>query len=268
MTGRRTHWTLTAWTVLVAVFVLAPFFVVFYVSFTPYEYLKPPRLPELSVRWYLEILQRPKLLQGFYRSVLVGVASSAVALVLGSLAGYAIAKSRFRLREFFSTALMLPLMIPGVVLGLFLLVMFTHAGFGSPLLRLVAGHVVITLPYAVRMMHAAFETFDASMILVARNLGAGNWTIVRRILLPLLRPAMLATAGFTFIVSFDNLTVSLFLVSPEFVTLPVAIYSYITEVTDPTVAAVSALLILLSYVLFFTLERLWGIGRLFQGGPS
>jgi putative spermidine/putrescine transport system permease protein len=268
VTPRQTHWTLSVFALLAAVFILAPFLVVLYISFTPYEYLKPPRLSELSVAWYRELLNRPKFVEGFFRSVLVGLASSVVSLVIGSLAGYALARGRLPFRELLATALLFPLMIPGVVLGLFLLVMFTELGISGTFTRLVASHVVITMPYAVRMMHAAFEVFDPAMILVARNLGAGPWTIIRRIVLPLIRPALLATASFTFIVSFDNLTVSLFLVTPEFVTLPVAIYSYITEVTDPAVAAVSTLLIAFAYLLFFTLERLWGIGRIFQGGPT
>ncbi len=266
MKGMRKSWPLASVNLLMAVFMLAPLAVVVYVSFTPYNYLKFPGLSELSFRWYQAIADRPAFIQGFLKSVLLAGISSGLSLIIGSLASYGIVRSRFRGRDFLNTVLMFPLLIPGVVLGLFLLILFAQLGVSSTFLRLLAGHVVITMPYAIRTMHSAFEVLDPRMEQAARNLGAGSWTIARRIVFPLVLPAAAATACFAFIVSFDNLTVSLFLVRPEFVTLPVTIYTYITEVTDPAVAAVSTLLIALSYTVFYILERVWGIGKVFKGG--
>lgn len=270
MNREKTNGPLAIFNAIMVVFILAPLIVVVYISFTPFDYLKPPGLTELSFRWYREIMERPAFMQGFLRSIELAGVTSTLSLIFGSLAAYVIARGRFKGRELLSTAMMFPLMIPGVVLGLFLLIMFSKTSVSSTFLRLIAGHVVITLPYAVRTMLSAFEVLDPQMEQAARNLGASGWAITWRIVLPLVRPATVATVCFVFIVSFDNLAVSLFLVRPEFVTLPVTIYNYITEVTDPAVAAVSTLLITLSYIIFYILERLVGIGKVFgvSGKPS
>jgi putative spermidine/putrescine transport system permease protein len=254
--------------VLVAAFVLLPLVVVIYVSFTPAEYLRLPAPGEVSLRWYREMLHRPDFGDALVKSLWLGAATTGISLVVGSLAAYGLVRYRFPGRMVLGTLFMAPLMVPGVVLGLFLLIFFASVRLDGTFTALVAGHVLITMPYVVRTMYAGFAVLDPQLELAARNLGARGPAVAARVIVPLMRPAVLAAAGFAFLMSFDNLTLSLFLVSPGFTTLPVRMYYYVTDVTDPMMAAVSTCLIAGSCALVLLLERLVGVTRFFGGQPA
>lgn len=253
---------------VVVAFVLVPLAVVVYVSFTPADYIRVPAPGELSLRWYREILRRPDFADAFLKSLLLGGAATGISLLVGSLAAYGLVRYRFPGRTVLSTLCLAPLMVPGVVLGLFLLIFFANLRLDGTFGALLAGHVLITIPYVVRTMVAGFAMLDPQLELAARNLGARGRTVAARVIVPLIRPAVLASASFAFLMSFDNLTLSLFLVSPRFTTLPVRMYYYITDVTDPMLASVSTCLIAASCALVFVLERLVGVARLFGGEGS
>ena len=127
--------------------------------------------------------------------------------------------------------------------------------------HLVIGHVVITLPYVVRTVTASLQMLDPQMEDAARTLGAnGLWTFYR-VTLPLIRPGLVAGAVFAFVTSFDNFTVSMWLKDAEHVPMPLAIFSFITRFLDPTLAALSALLILMSVGIILTVERALGLQK-------
>ncbi len=250
---------------VVVAFVLVPLVVVVYVSFTPADYLRVPSPGELSLRWYREILRRPDFGDAFVKSLALGGAATGISLLVGSLAAYGLVRYRFPGRTALGTLFLAPLMVPGVVLGLFLLIFFANLRLDGTFGALLAGHVLITIPYVVRTMVAGFAMLDPQLERAARNLGARGRTVAARVIVPLIRPAVLASASFAFLMSFDNLTLSLFLVSPRYTTLPVRMYYYVTDVTDPMMASVSTCLIAGSCGLVFLLERLVGVGRLFGG---
>jgi putative spermidine/putrescine transport system permease protein len=259
---------LGAFNALAVAFVLMPLVLVVYVSFTPTDYVKVPSLGELSLRWYREMLHRPDFGDACLKSLALGAAATTISLLVGSLAAYGLVRYRFPGRGALGTLFLAPLMVPGVVLGLFLLIFFANLRLDGTFAALLAGHVLITIPYVVRTMSAGFAVLDPQLELAARNLGARGPTVAARVIVPLMRPAVLASAGFAFLMSFDNLTLSLFLVSPRFTTLPVRMYYYVTDVTDPMLAAVSTCLIAASCVLVLVLERLVGLGRLFGAETS
>jgi putative spermidine/putrescine transport system permease protein len=124
-------------------------------------------------------------------------------------------------------------------------------------------HLVITTPYTIRLVSVSLAGFDQNLERAARSLGASGWTTFRLVTLPLIRPGILAGAVFAFIVSFDDLAVSLFLSSPGAMTLPVRIFTYIEQIYDPLITAVSSLLILVAVVVVVLIERTVGMGRLF-----
>ena len=121
------------------------------------------------------------------------------------------------------------------------------------------------MPYALRLMLAALAGADAAVEQAARSLGASRWTVFRRITLPLMLPGVTGGWLLGFINSFDEVTMSIFITSPQTVTLPVRMYTIATESVDPMMAAVSALIIALTAAVMFVLDRLYGLDRILVG---
>lgn len=267
--GRRAVWrtctsplALFNWVVLAVV--IAPLAVVVYVSFTPSNFLEIPSPTDLSLRWYGEMFRRAGFFDALLTSVVLGTAATLVSVTAGTLAAYAISRHEFPGRDLVDTLLMTPLMVPGILLGLFLLIFFVELRLTGTFTGLLAAHVLLTIPYAVRTVRASLRDVDRDLERAARNLGASWGQAFCLVTLPLIRPGLIAGAIFTFLISFDNLTVSIFLTDRQLMTLPVRMYHYITDVTDPLIAAVSTLLIALSFGLVLVLERLFGLRRLFE----
>lgn len=262
---RRAPGLLGLWTGLVYAFVLAPIAVVLLAPLTVAEYTSFP--PEgLSLRWYLAIPAHPEFLESFRVSALVAVVTGAVATVLGTLAALVLVRHRFRGRDLVNALFLSPLMLPAVILGIALLQFYTLAGITRTPLALVFGHLVITVPYVVRLVSASLAGFDRSLELAAMSLGATPWQAFRRVTMPLIRPGIVAGATFAAIVSFDDVSVALFLAGPHAVTLPVRIFTYIEQTFDPLVTAVCSVLIVVALMGVVVIERSVGLGQLFSAG--
>lgn len=260
--ARRGVTALGVFSALVYAFVLAPIVVVLLSSFTAADYTSfPPR--GLSLRWYLEIPRNPEFVESFKVSVVVALVSGALATVLGTLAALALVRFRFRGRDALNTFFLSPLMIPGVILGIALLQFYARAGITKTPFSLVFGHLVITIPYVVRLVSASLAGLDRTLELAAMNLGATPWQTFRRVTLPLAAPGILAGAAFAGITSFDDVSIALFLASPHSVTLPVRIFTYIEQTFDPLVTAVCSVLILIAAALVVVIERSLGLARVF-----
>jgi putative spermidine/putrescine transport system permease protein len=132
-------------------------------------------------------------------------------------------------------------------------------------LWLTLAHVIVVTPYALRLMLAALAGSDPAIEHAARSLGAGRWTVFRRVTLPLMLPGVTGGWLLGFINSFDEVTMSIFITSPQTVTLPVRMYMLATESIDPMMAAVSALIIALTAIIMFALDRLYGLDRVLVG---
>lgn len=242
-------------------FLLAPIAVVVLVAFTPEGWLQIPTT-RFSLRWFRAIPDHPEFVEAFRNSVLIALAASIGATVLGTLAALALVRYRFVGRELLSSFLLSPLMVPTVMTGVSLLYFFSRLALASTLPGLVIAHVVVTVPYVIRTVSAGLAGFDRSLELAAMNLGANRLQAFLRVTLPLILPGIMAGVVFAFIVSFDELTVTLFVTGPRLATLPIRIYNYITYITDPFVAAVSATLVFLTLGVVLILERLVGLDRL------
>jgi putative spermidine/putrescine transport system permease protein len=262
----RTPPLLLAFHWLFAVFMLAPLVMVVLVSFTDKGYIAMP-FDGASGRWYLAILKDDDFMNAFYRSLALGAVAATFATVLAVPAGMAIAWHRFPGRETILGLLLSPLMVPHVVLGIALLRFLTQLGATGTMWGLAAAHTVLVLPYVLRLVVAAATGFDRSVAHAAGSLGASNWTVFRRIELPLILPGVAGGWLIAFINSFDELTMSIFVASASTQTLPVKMYNHIANTIDPLLASVSTVIIVLTLALMIVLDRFYGLDRVLSGKP-
>lgn len=250
---------------LFVVFMLAPIAIVCWVAFTPTGFLSVPSPGELSLRWFAAIGRYPEFVSAFWNSLWLAALSSLIAVTLSVPAALAIARHRFRGRDALVTLFLSPLMIPHVVLGIAFLRFFTQIGLSGTFAGLVIAHVVIVMPFALRLVLAAAVGTDRSLEHAAISLGAGDLAVFRRVTLPLIMPGVASGAALSFIQSFDEVTMTVFIAAPGTVTLPVRMFLYIQDNIDPLVTSVSAAVIALTAAFLIVLDRLYGIERLLAG---
>ncbi|MDP3256809.1 MAG: ABC transporter permease [Bosea sp. (in: a-proteobacteria)] len=249
---------------LFVIFMLAPLLIVCVVAFTPEGYLSlPTRGP--SLRWFRAIFDYPEFIRAFRDSLWLAALSSTIAIMLAVPAALAIARYRFPGREAITALFMSPLMVPHVVLGIAFLRFFTQIGISGTFVGLVLSHIIVVIPFALRLVLAASYGIDRRIEHAAISLGAGTATVFRRVTLPLILPGVVSGWLLAAINSFDEVTMTVFIASPATVTLPVRMFLYIQDNIDPLIAAVSACLIAMTAILLFALDRLFGLDRLFVG---
>jgi putative spermidine/putrescine transport system permease protein len=246
-------------------FVLAPILIVCAVAFTPEGFLSLPTR-RLSLRWFRTILDYPEFIRAFRDSVWLATLSSTTAIALAVPAALGIVRHRFVGREAMTALFMSPLMVPHVVLGIAFLRFFSQIGLSGTLLGLVSSHIVVILPFALRLVLAASYGMDQRVEHAAVSLGADAATVFRRVTLPLILPGVVSGWMLSFINSFDEVTMTVFIASPSTTTLPVRMFLYIQDNIDPLVTSVSACLIALTVIIMVVLDRLYGLDRLFLGG--
>lgn len=252
---------LAALNVVMMAFMLAPLALVVWMSFTPDEFFSLP-VRAFSLRWYHEAFAYPGFVDAFVLSALLALAAAAVAVTLGFLAAYALVRFRFPGRAALDAFFVSPLLVPAVVLGIALLQFVNRLGLYNTFAGVLAAHVVVVVPYIVRVIATALRAVPEEVEWAAMNLGARRGTMLRRVTLPLARRGMLAAFVFAFILSFDEVTVTIFMTGPAYQTLPIRVYNYLTDQVDPTVAAISTMLIALSAVLVIVLDRIVGLENL------
>jgi len=225
----------------------------------------PPK--GISFEWYANAFTRPAFREALLISVVIAAVVALISTSIGTMAAVFLVRNRFLGRNVLIASLQLPVLIPEVLLGLGFLILFSRAEMRWSLVNIVLAHIVITLPYAVRVVMANLQTVSESMEEAARVLGAGPVASFVRITLPVIRSGMVSALIFSFIVSFDNFTVTAFLVTGRG-TLPIEIYAYIRTESDPTIAAISTLLIAISIVGILVIDRILGIERISQTGSA
>lgn len=260
------RWALNGAAAFSLAFILLPLVLVTWLAFFRQEIPSFP--PEgYSLQWFGAVLGNKNFVGGFILSFQTGVVATLIGLALAVPASLAIARREFRGRAFVNGLLLMPLIVPGVVLGTSIYVFHieTEIATGLPLLGSTAGlisaHVLIVVPWASRLVTASLASFDPAIEEAAKNLGATPWTTFWRITLPAIRPGIVAGALFGFVTSFGNLEMSLFLVGAGRTTLPIAILQYLEWKIDPTVAAVSVMQIALIGAAMIVTDRYVKIAR-------
>ncbi|WP_368498034.1 ABC transporter permease [Herbiconiux sp. A18JL235] len=233
---------LTSWIArLVFVFLYLPIAALIVYSFNSSEVSY--RFDGFTFRWYAELFRDQLLLDSLRTSALVGLIAALAATVIGFLTSFALVRFRVRGRAFFIGAILIPLIVPEIVLGVAMLTVFSTASIPTGLLTLVLGHIVITLPLATLVMMGAMSSLDPSLSEAATDLGASPWVTFRRVLFPLLRPSILAAFLLSFTTSFSNIVISTFTAGVGTTTLPLRIYSTLRTGLTPELNALGTLLV-------------------------
>ncbi|MEG0921893.1 MAG: ABC transporter permease [Comamonas sp.] len=249
---------------LVIIFMLAPLVIVCLVAFTPEETLTIPTT-SFSLRWFNQVLHHPDFVQSFWNSLGLAVAAASISTALAVPAAIALVRYEIPGRGALQALFLSPLIIPHLVLGVAMLRMFSLVGGQGSFGWLIFAHALVVMPYTMRLVMAALIGFDRSAEHAAYSLGASNATVFRRITLPMILPGITGGWLLAFINSFDELTMSIFVVSPSTVTLPVRMYMYATESLDPMMAAVSALIVFVTLGLMLLLDKVYGLDRILIG---
>jgi putative spermidine/putrescine transport system permease protein len=245
-------------------FAAAPIVVVCLVAFTPEGHLSLPA-NGLSLRWFRAIAEYPEFIKAFNDSLWLASLSSSVSIALAVPAALAIARYRFLGREAMMALFMSPLMVPQVVLGIAFLRFFSEIGLSGRFIGLMIAHVIVIMPFALRLVLASAIGIDQRIEQAAISLGAGTGTVFRRVTLSLILPGVVSGWLLSFISSFDEVTMTVFIASPETTTLPVRLLIHIQDNLDPLVTSVSTVLIALTSIFLVVLDRFYGLDRLFLG---
>jgi len=247
--------------VAVYVFLLAPLLVVVLASFNSADFLSfPPR--GFSLRWYRALWESEVWGDSFRLSLLLTAVVTPLALIIGTLAAYALVRYSFPGKGAMATLVMAPLVMPQIVLGIALLNYMSGLGLVGSLTGLILGHLVVTLPFTVRLVSISVHNLDPALERAAQNLGATPLQTFWRVTLPLLRPGIVAGAIFAAIISFGELAVTLLIAGARTTTLPLRIFNYTEYNFDPTINAVSTIFVVLALVLIIVLDRLIGLVRI------
>ena len=242
------------------ILLIAPSLVVIIVSFTSGFSLKFPP-PGYSLRWYAALANAWQLQFAARNSLEVAVATTALTVVAGVPAALAIARSKAAAARILDMVFMSPLVLPALAFGLASLMWFTLLGLPVSTMTLVIGHAVVCTPFVIRTSVAALAQLDPNWLESSASLGASPWYTFRRITLPTIRPGVLAGAFFSFMSSFDNVPVSLFLRDARTDMLPIRMWQEMESKLDVTTAAMSTVLIALTLIAMVVMERLAGLSR-------
>lgn len=245
---------------LALLFLVGPFVVVFISAFSGDQTLAfPPR--SFSMQWFAKALSIEAFQTSFVTSLWLGVASTALALLMGVPVAYALARFQVPGAELIRVILTSPLILPALVVGLALLRYFVLLSNNSISLGLLLGHTALLLPYAVRVVSASLSNLPRDIEDAAMSLGASRLQTFFKVVLPNIRGGMIASSVLAFITSFNQVPVSLFLTGPGVSTLPIQMLLFMEYTYDPTIAALSTLLIAFSILFVLLTERLLGISK-------
>ncbi|MBV8156836.1 MAG: ABC transporter permease [Dyella sp.] len=247
-------------------FLAVPLLVTALMAFDARSYLGPLPPPALSLHWFANLVSRDYIIPGLRVSLIVAVATTLFSVTAGTGAAIVLAGRNFPGRDTLASAFLSPLVVPPVVIGFGLLLFLSSIGVFAGLARLIVGHVVIALPYAIRASLGSLMGQDRRLTDAALVLGATERRAFRTITLPLVRTGIVTGAVFAFATSMDDVSVSLFLSSPRATTLPVALLANMRADFDLTIAAAAVLLMAVTAVLILILDRTVGFDRVLGQG--
>ncbi|MGH7086658.1 MAG: ABC transporter permease [Acetobacteraceae bacterium] len=251
-------WSLIA---LILLYMTIPAIVVIVTSFSPTQLIRfPPS--GFSLKWYVHAFGYPDFQSGFLNSLIVTFFASTLALVAGSALAYLLDRHRFRGRAVLEAVLAAPLVVPYFTTGFGFLLLGVSLGIQQSYAIVVVTLTVLVLPFVTRSVYVSLRNLDPNFERAAANLGASPGRVFFRITVPLLLPGLIGGWLIAAILAFTEFTASLFVTDARTQTLPVAMYNYIREYTDPSIAAISAILIVGTMIIMFIADRYVGLDRI------
>ncbi len=242
---------------IVLLFLFFPLILVILFSFNSNRLSVFP-LTGFTLDWYIEVFTQNIYLQGIKNSIIVATVTSLSSALLGTLGAYGINRYRIRGIGLFLSSLTLPILIPGLVLGIGLLSYFTLLNIHLSLTTVILAHIVFTTPYVILIMNARFNNFNWSIEEAAQDLGAKVWDRFRYVLFPIIRPSIFGSILLVFAISIDEFVVTYFVIGNQS-TMPMIMWSILKRGVSPTLNAFSAILLVASTFLLFLALRVFRV---------
>jgi len=239
---------LLGFTALVAAFLLLPVVFIVLLSFGSSRWLAFPP-PGWTLKWYQELFADPSWIEAALTSARIATMTAILAVAIGLLASFALVRGEFRGREILRGLLLTPMVLPVVVFAIAIYAFFLRLGLGGTTVGFVVAHTVLALPFAIIPIATALEGFDKSIEDAAIVCGASPLQAKLRITLPSIRIGIFSAAIFSFLASWDEVVVAIFMASPTLQTLPVKIWGSLRSDLTPVIAAASSLLVALTLAL-------------------
>ncbi|HHQ5723324.1 TPA: ABC transporter permease [Klebsiella variicola subsp. variicola] len=222
----------------------------------PWSY--PDLFPKvLSLRRWSLVWETTSLSQAMVNSYTIAPAVAILSLLLSLPTAYAFGRMSFRGKAFAEMITLIPLVMPGMIIGIFFSAMLISLNISNPFISIVIGHTVLTLPYAIRIMSAGFKAVPQDMIDASRDLGASHWGTFCTAFLPMLKPSFLAALIFCLVRSLEEFSISYVLGAPDFITVPTILYSFLGYAfVRPDAAVVAMILVIPNVILMIIIEKL------------
>jgi len=256
------RWALATVAGLTAVFLLLPILFIAALSFGSSQWLIFPP-PSWTLRWYDELFADPSWLEAAWTSFRIAIIVALLSVLIGTLASFGLVRGRFKGREALKAFFLTPMILPVVVLAVALYAFYLRVGLDGTVTGFVLAHLVVALPFAILSIGTALEGFDKSVEDAAVLCGARPLEAVLRVTLPAIAGGLFSAAIFSFLASWDEVVLAIFMASPSLQTLPVKIWGTLRQDLTPIVAAVSTLLIALTLVLMLLVS----LARRFAKSP-
>ncbi|WP_323751509.1 ABC transporter permease [Marinobacter sp.] len=245
---------------LILMFVLLPTLVVTLSSFSSTSVLFfPPK--GWSLRWFERAISYNDFKEGFYAGLIVTAWASTLAVVIGTTLAIAITRYEFRCKRMLEAILLSPLFIPHFTIGLGLLMLVAQLDLGRGYPLVIFCHILLVLPFVLRSLFVSLHNLEQRLEHAAASLGASPLRVVWTVTIPLMIPGLFGGWLFAAILSFNEFTASMFVTTQTTQTLPVAMYNYVREFADPTLAAISVIYIAVTATLLILANRFLGLGR-------
>lgn len=257
---KKNRW-LTVYAAIVFAFLMIPLLIITVTAFGGGSAITFP-IDSFSVKWFANVFTLKSFRASFLTSIEVAFLATVIALLVGVPAAYALARSGMKGREILKSIFLSPTIVPGIVIG-FILYQFLILTLRMPVfISLLAGHFMVTLPYVIRVVGSAMEQFDFSIEEAAWSLGCEKKKAFFQVVLPNVTSGISSAFMLAFINSFNNIPVSMFLTGPGVSTFPATLMNYIEYNYDPTVSAVSVLLMAATVIIMVIVDKTLGIASL------
>lgn len=222
----------------------------------PWSY--PDVLPQvLSFGRWTDMWENSGLVEALQNSYTIAPAVAILTVLLALPTAYALGRIDFRGKRVAEVITLLPLVMPGMIIGVFFSSMLIALDFSNAYIGIVIGHTVLALPYAIRILSASFKSVPQDLIDASRDLGGNSWTTFKNAYLPMLKPGLLASLIFCLVISIEEFNIAFVLGSPDYVTVPTILYSYLGySFIRPNAAVVSLILVIPNVILMLIIERL------------